>query len=276
MSKDRLENIYCNNPFQPSRLKTREVFIGNVPMGSMHPVRIQSMTNTPTGDTIASVEQCIRIIEKGADYVRLTAANIQEAENLVNIKKELRTRGYSTPLIADVHFNPRVAETSARIVEKIRINPGNLVSSHDKGKPSIREKLVPLINICKEYGTAMRIGVNHGSLSKRILQEYGDTPTGMVESAMEYLEICREENFHQLIFSMKSSNTRVMVQAYRLLVSKMLQLGDVYPLHLGVTEAGDGEDGRIKSAAGIGTLMADGLGDTIRISLTEDPEEEIP
>ncbi len=276
MSKDRGENIYCNNPFQPSRLKTREVFIGNVPMGSMHPVRIQSMTNTPTGDTIASVEQCIRIIEKGADYVRLTAANIQEAENLANIKKELRTKGYSTPLIADVHFNPRVAETSARIVEKIRINPGNFVSSHDKGKPSIREKLVPLINICKEYGTAMRIGVNHGSLSKRILQEYGDTPTGMVESAMEYLEICREENFHQLIFSMKSSNTLVMVQAYRLLVSKMLQLGDVYPLHLGVTEAGDGEDGRIKSAVGIGTLMADGLGDTIRVSLTEDPEEEIP
>lgn len=276
MSKDRGENIYCNNPFQPSRLKTREVFIGNVPMGSMHPVRIQSMTNTPTGDTIASVEQCIRIIEKGADYVRLTAANIQEAENLANIKKELRTRGYSTPLIADVHFNPKVAEISARIVEKIRINPGNFVSSHDSGKPSIRGKLVPLINICKEFETAMRIGVNHGSLSNRILQEYGDTPAGMVESAMEYLEICQEENFHQLIFSMKSSNTRVMVQVYRLLVSRMLQLGDVYPLHLGVTEAGDGEDGRIKSAVGIGTLMADGLGDTIRISLTEDPEVEIP
>ncbi len=242
MSKDRGENIYCNDPFQSSRLKTREVFIGNIPLGADHAVRVQSMTNTPTSNTIASVDQCIRIIKRGADFVRLSAASIQEAENLANIKNELRSKGYATPLIADVHFNPRVAETAARIVEKIRINPGNFVSSNDRGKDSIRKKLVPLLNICKEHGTAMRIGINHGSLSKRILQDFGDTPEGMVESAMEYLEVCQEENFHQLVFSIKSSNTRVMVQAYRLLVSRMIELGDVYPLHLGVTEAGDGED----------------------------------
>ncbi len=276
MSKDRGKNIYCNNPFQPSRLKTREVLIGNIPVGADHAIRVQSMANTPTNDTIASVEQCIRIINKGADFVRLSTASIQEAENLANIKNELRNKGYSTPLIADVHFNPRVAETAARIVEKIRINPGNFVSSNDQGKDSIREKLVPLLNICKEYGTTMRIGVNHGSLSQRILHNFGDTPEGMVESALEYLEVCQEENFHQLLFSMKSSNTHIMVQAYRLLVSRMLEIGQVYPLHLGVTEAGDGEDGRIKSAVGIGALLADGLGDTIRISLTENPEEEIP
>ena len=276
MSKDSRENKYCNDPFQPSRLKTREVFIGNIAIGANHPIRIQSMTNTLTSDTIASVRQCIRIIEKGADFVRLTAVNVREAENLANIKNELRNRGYSTPLIADVHFNPKVAETAAKIVEKIRINPGNFASSGENGILSIRKNLIPLIRICKNYGTAMRIGVNHGSLSNRILEKYGDTPEGMVESAIEYLQICQEEDFHQLVFSMKSSNTRVMVQSHRLFVSKMMQLGEIYPLHLGVTEAGEGEDGRIKSAVGIGTLLADGIGDTIRISLTEDPEEEIP
>jgi (E)-4-hydroxy-3-methylbut-2-enyl-diphosphate synthase len=235
------------------------------------------MTNTSTMDTQGSVEQCIRIIKYGADLVRLTAINTREAENLANIKKELRKRGFNTPLVADVHFNPKVAETAARIVEKIRINPGNFVPpAFDTGMDSIREKLVPLIHICKEHGTAIRIGVNHGSLSKRILEEYGDNPEGMVRAAMEYLQVCRDQDFHQIIFSMKSSNTRVMVQAYRLLFHEMIKSESLYPLHLGVTEAGEGEDGRIKSAVGIGTLMADGLGDTIRISLTEDPEIEVP
>ncbi len=270
-------NIYCYDPFRPKRLLTNKVSIGHVIIGAGNPVRIQSMTNTSTLDTEASVEQCIRIIENGADLVRLTAINKREAENLANIKNELRKRGFNTPLVADVHFNPKVAETAAKIVEKIRINPGNFIpAAFDKGMDSIRERLVPLISICREFGTAMRIGVNHGSLSKRILEKYGDTPEGMVRAAMEYLQVCREQNFHQIIFSMKSSNTRVMVQAYRLLYHEMIGMGDIYPLHLGVTEAGEGEDGRIKSAVGIGTLLADGLGDTIRISLTEDPEKEVP
>ncbi len=276
MQKEIGENIYCNDPFKRSRLKTREVFIGKVPLGANHPIRIQSMTNTSTMDTEGSVNQCIRIIKNGADYVRLTTQNIQEAENLAVIKKKLKKKGFLFPLIADVHFNPRVAETAARIVEKIRINPGNFTSSDENGIMSIRKKLVPLIRVCKKNGTAMRIGVNHGSLSNRILEKYGDTPEGMVESAIEYLQICREEDFHQLIFSMKSSNTHIMIRAYRLLVHRMLKDGYVYPIHLGVTEAGEGEDGRIKSAVGIGTLLADGIGDTIRISLTEDPEKEIP
>lgn len=277
MTKFTDKNIYCNDPFHPSRMLTREVQVGVVKIGGRNPVRIQSMTNTSTLDTGSSVEQCIRIIKNGAELVRLTAINIREAENLAKIKNELRKRGFNTPLVADVHFNPKVAETAARIVEKIRINPGNFVpAAFDIGMDSIRERLVPLINICKEYGTAMRIGVNHGSLSKRILEQYGDNPDGMVRAAMEYLQVCREEDFHQIIFSMKSSNTRVMVQAYRLLFHEMIQTGTIYPLHLGVTEAGEGEDGRIKSAVGIGTLMADGIGDTIRISLTEDPETEVP
>ncbi len=277
MPKKWSENIYCNHPFKPSRLQTREVSVGSLLIGSAHPLRIQSMTNTPTMDTGSSVRQCIRIIDAGADLVRLTSRNIAEAENLANIKKELRDCGYHTPLIADIHFNPRVAETAARIVEKIRINPGNYISKTDGNKRGIIEKsLKPLITICKDHHTAMRIGVNHGSLSERILKQFGDTPRGMVESALEYLRVCQDQDFHQVVFSMKSSNTLVMIRAYRLLVHKMLEQGIVYPLHLGVTEAGEGEDGRLKSAVGIGSLLADGIGDTIRVSLTEDPEFEIP
>ena len=277
MSKYTDKYIYCQDPFNPSRLLTREVMVGKVKIGAGHPVSMQSMTNTSTMDTEGSVSQCIRIIESGADLVRLTAINTKEAKNLANIKSGLIKRAYDTPLVADVHFNPKVAETAARVVEKIRINPGNFVpAAFDTGMDSIRKRLVPLINICKEYGTAMRIGVNHGSLSTRILEQYGDNPEGMVQAATEYLRVCKEENYHQLIFSMKSSNTRVMVQAYRLLFHQMILDGDIYPVHLGVTEAGEGEDGRIKSAVGTGCLMADGIGDTIRISLTEDPEKEIP
>jgi (E)-4-hydroxy-3-methylbut-2-enyl-diphosphate synthase len=240
-------------------------------------------------DTIATVEQSIRCIEAGAELVRITAPSKREAENLLHIRNELRKRGYSTPLVADIHFTPNAAEIAARIVEKVRINPGNYV---DKKKfelleysdadyaeeiDRIRERFTPLVKICKEYGTAMRIGTNHGSLSDRIMSRYGDTPVGMVESAMEFLRIARDESFHNIVLSMKSSNPQVMVQAYRLLVKTMFdEFGECYPLHLGVTEAGDGEDGRIKSAIGIGTLLEDGLGDTIRVSLTEDPELEIP
>lgn len=258
-------------------------------MGNGHPIRVQTMTTTDTMDTIATVEQSIRCIEAGAELVRITAPSKKEAENLLHIKNELRKRGYHTPLVADIHFTPNAAEIAARIVEKVRVNPGNYV---DKKKfeqidytdaeyleeiDRIREKFTPLVRICKEHGTAMRIGTNHGSLSDRIMSRYGDTPTGMVESAMEFLRIARDENFHQIVLSMKASNPQVMVQAYRLLVQQMFtSFGECYPLHLGVTEAGDGEDGRIKSAAGIGTLLEDGIGDTIRVSLTEDPEFEIP
>lgn len=247
------------------------------------------MTTTDTLDTIATVEQSIRCIEAGAELVRITAPSKKEAENLQNIKDELRKRGYTTPLVADIHFTPNAAEIAARIVEKVRVNPGNYV---DKKKfeqieytdaeyaeeiERIRERFTPLVRICKEHGTAMRIGTNHGSLSDRIMSRYGDTAMGMVESAMEFLRIARGEEYHNIILSMKSSNPLVMVQAYRLLVQHMLEeFGECYPLHLGVTEAGDGEDGRIKSAIGIGTLLEDGIGDTIRVSLTEDPEFEIP
>ena len=247
------------------------------------------MTTTDTMDTLATVEQSIRCIEAGAELVRITAPSKKEAENLLNIKNELRSRGYKTPLVADIHFTPNAAEIAARIVEKVRVNPGNYV---DKKKfefidytdqdykeeiDRIRERFTPLITICKEYGTAMRIGTNHGSLSDRIMSRYGDTPMGMVESAMEFLRIARDENYHNIVLSMKSSNPQVMVQAYRLLAQTMTnEFGECYPLHLGVTEAGDGEDGRIKSAIGIGTLLEDGIGDTIRVSLTEDPEFEIP
>jgi (E)-4-hydroxy-3-methylbut-2-enyl-diphosphate synthase len=271
------------------RLKTREVKAGDLLLGNFHPVRVQTMTTTDTMDTIATVEQSIRCIEAGAELVRITAPSKNEAENLLNIKNELRKRGYNTPLVADIHFTPNAAEIAARIVEKVRVNPGNYV---DKKKfelieytnadyaeeiDRIRERFTPLVKICKEYGTAMRIGTNHGSLSDRIMSRYGDTPIGMVESAMEFLRIARGETYHNIVLSMKSSNPLVMVQAYRLLVKMMFdEFGECYPLHLGVTEAGDGEDGRIKSAIGIGTLMDDGLGDTIRVSLTEDPELEIP
>ncbi|HAN65733.1 MAG TPA: 4-hydroxy-3-methylbut-2-en-1-yl diphosphate synthase [Chitinophagaceae bacterium] len=271
------------------RLPTREVRVGNILLGANHPIRVQTMTTTDTMDTLATVEQCIRCIEAGAELVRITAPSKKEAENLLHIRNELRKRGYDTPLVADIHFTPNAAEIAAGIVEKVRINPGNYV---DKKKfeqleytdeeyaeeiDRIREKFVPLIRICKQHGTAMRIGTNHGSLSDRIMSRYGDTAIGMVESAMEFLRIAREEDYHQIVLSMKSSNPQVMVYAYRLLVQHMMtEFGECYPLHLGVTEAGDGEDGRIKSAIGIGTLLEDGIGDTIRVSLTEDPEFEIP
>lgn len=263
------------------RLETREVRIGSLPMGGGHPVRIQSMTNTPTLDTEASVDQCIRLAAAGADYIRLTAQSIREAENLSRIRENLRSQGLETPLIADTHFNPAIAEKAAQLVEKIRINPGNFVRIRG-GVPDraaldkIREKFVPLLETCKKHHTALRIGVNHGSLSERILEKYGDTPAGMVVSAMEYLRICREENFHDIVLSMKSSNTRVMVYAYRMLVAAMIQEEEVYPLHLGITEAGEGLYARIKSGTGIGALLLDGIGDTIRVSLTEPPEHEIP
>jgi (E)-4-hydroxy-3-methylbut-2-enyl-diphosphate synthase len=281
--------LYCESITEYKRLKTREVRIGDLLLGNFHPIRVQTMTTTDTMDTIATVEQSIRCIEAGSELVRITAPSKNEAENLLNIKNELRKRGYNTPLVADIHFTPNAAEIAARIVEKVRVNPGNYV---DKKKfeqieytdaeyaeeiDRIRDRFTPLVKICKEYGTAMRIGTNHGSLSDRIMSRYGDTPIGMVESAMEFLRIARAETYHNIVLSMKSSNPLVMVQAYRLLVKTMFdEFGECYPLHLGVTEAGDGEDGRIKSAVGIGTLMEDGLGDTIRVSLTEDPEFEIP
>ncbi len=279
---------YCNSLTKYSRYKTREVYIGDIPLGGSNPIRIQSMTTTDTMDTIATVEQTIRMVNSGCEYVRITAPSIKEAQNLQNIKDELRKRGYKVPLIADIHFTPNAAELAARIVEKVRINPGNYVdkkkfdikeysdAEYQAELERIREKFLPLVRICKEYGTAMRIGTNHGSLSDRIMSRYGDTPLGMVESALEFLRICEDEGYHNIVLSMKASNPQVMVQAYRLLVNKMEAEGMNYPLHLGVTEAGGGEDGRIKSALGIGTLLEDGLGDTIRVSLTEDPEFEAP
>jgi (E)-4-hydroxy-3-methylbut-2-enyl-diphosphate synthase len=279
---------YCVSLTEYSRWKTRVVNIGDVPMGGENPIRLQSMTTTDTLDTKATVEQSIRMIEAGCEYVRITAPSLKEAQNLENIKKELRSRGYKTPLVADIHFTPNAAELAARIVEKVRVNPGNYadkkkfehIDYSDVGYEAelerIRARFTPLVKICKENGTAMRIGTNHGSLSDRILSRYGDTPLGMVESAMEFLRICGDEGFQNIVLSMKASNPQVMVQAYRLLVQQMMATGLNYPLHLGVTEAGDGEDGRIKSAAGIGTLLEDGLGDTVRVSLTEDPEFEIP
>ncbi len=281
--------LYCNSLTQYSRLQTREVKIGDLLLGNFHPIRVQTMTTPDTMDTIATVEQSIRCIEAGAELVRITAPSKREAENLLHIKNELHKRGYRTPLVADIHFTPNAAEIAARIVEKVRINPGNYIDKkkfefieytdkeYNEEIDRIRKRFTPLVKICKEYGTAMRIGTNHGSLSDRIMSRYGDTPMGMVESAMEFLRIARGENYHQVVLSMKASNPKVMVQAYRLLINKMFEeFNECYPLHLGVTEAGDGEDGRIKSATGIGTLMEDGIGDTIRVSLTEDPEFEIP
>ncbi len=258
-------------------------------MGAQHPIRVQSMTTIDTMDTIGSVEQTIRMVHAGCEYIRITAPSIKEAQNLDEIKKELRKRGYNVPLIADIHFTPNAAELAARIVEKVRVNPGNYADkkrfetidytegTYQAELDRIRKKFTPLVKICKEYGTAMRIGTNHGSLSDRILSRYGDTPLGMVESALEFLRICENESYFNIVLSMKSSNPQVMVQAYRLLVQKIDEEGfKPYPLHLGVTEAGDGEDGRIKSSVGIGTLLEDGLGDTIRVSLTEEPEAEVP
>jgi (E)-4-hydroxy-3-methylbut-2-enyl-diphosphate synthase len=281
--------LYAPSLTEYKRLKTLEVKVGDLVLGNFHPLRVQTMTTTDTMDTLGTVEQSIRCIEAGAEMVRITAPSKKEAENLENIRNELRARGYHTPLVADIHFTPNAAEIAARIVEKVRVNPGNYVdkkkfafieytdADYQEELDRIRERFLPLIAVCKQYGTAMRIGTNHGSLSDRIMSRYGDTPMGMVESAMEFLRIARDEQYHQIVLSMKASNPQVMVQAYRLLVRQMDdEFGVCYPLHLGVTEAGDGEDGRIKSAIGIGTLLEDGLGDTIRVSLTEDPELEIP
>jgi len=283
-----LQGRYCNSLTEYSRFVTREVNIGDVPMGGNNPIRIQSMTTTDTMDTIGTVEQTIRMVDAGCEYVRITAPSIKEAQNLAEIKKQLRARGYTVPLVADIHFTPNAAEVAARIVEKVRVNPGNYAdkkrfdqidytdAEYQGELQRIHQKFAPLVKVCKEYGTAMRIGTNHGSLSDRIMSRYGDTPQGMVESAMEFIRICETLNYYNLVISMKSSNPQVMVQAYRLLVETMVAEGMNYPLHLGVTEAGDGEDGRIKSAVGIGTLLEDGLGDTVRVSLTEEPEAEAP
>lgn len=283
------EGGYCNSLTQYSRRVTIPVRVGDVIIGGDNPIVVQSMTTVDTMDTQGSVEQCIRMIDSGCQLIRITAPSLKEAENLRNIKEELRKRGYNTPLVADIHFTPNAAELAAKIVEKVRINPGNYAdkkkfevidytdASYAEELERIRERFLPLIKICKENGTAMRIGTNHGSLSDRIMSRYGDTPLGMVESALEFLRICEDEKYHEIVISMKSSNTQVMVQAYRLLVQKLNEGGfKPYPLHLGVTEAGEAEDGRIKSAVGIGTLLEDGLGDTVRVSLTEDPEFEAP
>src|SRR5690554_2721374 len=275
--------------FNYHRRPTIDVRIGNITLGGNHPVVVQTMTNTNTLDTEGSVAQCERIIAAGADLIRLTTQGVREADNLRNIHRELREKGYSTPLSADIHFNPRAALVAATVAEKVRINPGNFV---DKQKTfaeleytdeeyagemdKIRAQVVPFLNVCKEHGTAVRIGVNHGSLSDRIMSRYGDTPEGMVESCMEYLRIAVEEGFNDIVISMKASNTLLMTKAVRLLVDRMDQEDIHFPLHLGVTEAGDGEDGRMKSAVGIGALLSDGLGDTIRVSLSEDPEAEVP
>lgn len=274
----------------PTRFPTRVINIGDVPLGGNYPIRVQSMTNTDTLDTEATVAQAIRMIEAGCEYVRMAVPGIREAENLKNIKNELRKCGFTTPLIADVHFNPNIAEIAARIVEKVRINPGNYVdkkkmldagywmldSNYNHELEDIAKRISPLISICKEHGTAIRIGTNHGSLSDRIMERYGDTPEGMVESALEFARICRGFEFHNLVLGMKASNVKVMIAANRLLVERMKEENMNYPIHLGVTEAGSGEDGRIKSAIGIGSLLADGIGDTVRVSITEDPEKEIP
>ncbi len=280
---------YCRSLVSYLRRETVEVKIGNVPMGGNNPIRIQSMTTVDTMDTENSVAQSIRMIESGCEYVRITAPSIKEAQNLENIKTELRAKGYETPLVADIHFTPNAAELAAKIVEKVRVNPGNYADkkkfenieytdeSYAQELKRIKAKFTPLVEICKEHGTAMRIGTNHGSLSDRIMSRFGDTPLGMVESALEFLRICEELEYYDIVLSMKSSNTRVMVQAYRLLVQKLDEEGlKPYPIHLGVTEAGDGEDGRIKSAVGIGALLEDGIGDTVRVSLTEEPEFEAP
>ena len=283
-----------NKQYAPSltqylRRPTREVKIGDLALGGNNPIRVQSMTTVDTMDTLGSVEQTIRMVEAGCEYVRITAPSVKEAENLRHIKAELRKRGYAVPLIADIHFTPNAAELAARIVEKVRINPGNYAdkkrfevieytdSTYQAELDRIRQRFIPLVKICQEHGTAMRIGTNHGSLSDRILSRYGDTPMGMVESAMEFLRICEDLHYYDIVLSMKASNTQVMVQAYRLLAQKLEEEGlQPYPFHLGVTEAGEGEDGRIKSAVGIGTLLEDGIGDTVRVSLTEAPEQEAP
>ena len=279
---------FCNSLTEYSRFKTREVKVGSISIGGENPIRLQSMTTTNTMDTKETVEQSIRMIKAGSELVRITAPSKREAENLINIKKEIRNKGYDTPLVADIHFTPNAALIAAEIVEKVRINPGNYADkkkfehidyndeSYSEELDRIKKRFIPLVKVCKEYNTAMRIGTNHGSLSDRILSRYGDTPLGMVESALEFIRICEKLNYYDLIISMKASNTQVMVQAYRLAVAMMKKERMNYPIHLGVTEAGEGQDGRIKSAVGIGALLEDGIGDTIRVSLTEEPELEIP
>ena len=281
-------NKYCSSIIDYKRWPTREVMVGDIGVGGNNPIRVQSMTTTNTMDTKLTIEQSIRMIEAGCEIVRITAPSIKDAKNLKLIQQGLRKSGYSTPLVADIHFTPNAAQVAAKIVDKVRINPGNFADKkkfefHDYSEIEYQDELdriynrfSPLVKICKEHGTTMRIGTNHGSLSDRILSRYGDTPIGMVESAMEFLRICEDHKFYNIILSMKSSNTQVMVQAYRLLINKMANEDMFYPLHLGVTEAGDGEDGRIKSCVGIGTLLEDGIGDTIRVSLTEEPENEMP
>lgn len=273
------------SPFNYNRRITSEVTIGNITIGGTAPIRVQSMANTDTNHVEASVAQAIRIKEAGGELVRFTTQGIREAQSMKLIHEQLRARGVNVPLVADIHFNPKVAEEAAQYIEKVRINPGNFVAGKttdytdeefEAERNKIHEKLRTLISICKQHHTAIRIGVNHGSLSPRIMNRYGDTPEGLAVSCMEFLELCQLENFHQIVISVKASNTLVMVQAVRLLVQKMDTAGFHYPLHLGVTEAGEGEDGRIKSAVGIGALLADGIGDTIRVSLSEDPECEIP
>lgn len=287
--KTHLQDESADALFNYNRRKSSKVNIGNLTLGGDAPIRIQSMANTNTNDTEPSIEQCIRIIEAGGELVRFTAQGVKEATNLKEIRNGLNSKGYTTPLVADIHFNPNAADTAAQYVEKVRINPGNFVDSVHTNKrfeytdeeykqeiEKIRTRLIPFLNICKEHNTAIRIGVNHGSLSDRILSRYGDTSQGMVESCMEFLRICREENFSNIVISIKASNTVIMVQTVRLLAATMKEEGMNFPLHLGVTEAGDGEDGRIKSAVGIGALLNDGIGDTIRVSLSEAPECEIP
>ena len=279
---------YCNNPYQQIRLLSEEVCVGMLKMGGIHPLRVQSMTTADTMDTQLSVEESVRMIKAGCELVRITAPSKNEAENLKEIKRILQEKGFNQPLVADIHFTPNAAEIAAQHVEKVRVNPGNYADkkkfetieytneTYQAELKRIEEKFTPLVLLCKSLNRAMRIGTNHGSLSDRILSRYGDTPEGMVASAYEFIEVCEKNGYFNLVISMKASNTLVMVQAYRLLASEMIKRGRVYPLHLGVTEAGDGEDGRIKSAVGIGALLVDGLGDTIRVSLTEAPEFEVP
>ena len=283
-----MNNNYCTSRFNCVRLKTREVNVGGVKMGADNPIVVQSMTNTKTQDVEASFRQCIQLAEAGCQIIRLTAQNLEAARALGDISKKFRAAGFSTPLVADIHFLPQTAMEAVEHVEKIRINPGNFTDKKLEGKPDytdaeyaaeldkVREKLTPLVMRCKELGRALRIGTNHGSLSDRIVRRYGDTPFGMVEAAFEFARICRDLNFHNLVFSFKASNTRIMTETYRLAVRRMLEEGFDYPLHLGVTEAGFGIDARIKSSMGIGGLLFDGIGDTIRVSLTEDPVKEIP
>lgn len=276
------------SPFNYIRRKSDTVQIGNVLLGGDQPVRVQSMANTDTNDTANSVDQCIRIVEAGGEIVRFTAQGVREAENLKNIHEELRKKGFTVPLVADIHFNAQAADVAAQYVEKVRVNPGNFIGLVRRDSPDytdeeyaaeyqkIKDRFTQLITICKEHNTAIRIGVNHGSLSERMMNRWGDTPRGMVESCLEFLQVCTDEGFTNVVISMKASNTLSMVHAVRLLVHEMDQRNMHFPLHLGVTEAGDGEDGRIKSAVGIGALLQDGIGDTIRVSLSEEPEAEIP